>query len=133
MSLIKQELVPSEVVLQNTRLFSVSLENSRLAWAAQLGPVAAVRRSPQSAGVLSVLLKCFRRLHDGGLQLCAAALQFPVSIPQLSGNLNLKTLFWLNHFFFIDSKAGLNHTCFMILLKYLGLHQSQFVLFAISI
>lgn len=103
-----------------------------MAWAAQLGAVAAVRRSPQSAGVPSVLLKCFRRLHDGGLQL-SCSLQFPVSIPQLSGNLNLKTLFWLNHFFFVDSKAGLNHTCFMILLKYLGLHQSQFVLFAISV
>lgn len=130
MSLIKQELAPSEVVLQNTRLFSASLENSCLAWAAQLGPVAAVRRSPQSAGVLSVLLKCFRRLHDGGLQLCPAASSSNAPAVWKS---KLKNTLLVESLFFVDSKAGLNHSCFMILLKYLGLHQSQFVLFAISI
>lgn len=66
---------------------------------------------------------------------CSCVLQPPVpsfNTPAVWKS-KLKNTLLVESLFFIDSKAGLNHTCFMILLKYLGLHQSQFVLFAISI
>lgn len=92
MSLIKKELVPCEVVLRNPRLFCEPGEGCAA------GPGAAAHGRPAP---LSMQLKCsagFRMVASS----CVPQPQFPISIPQLCGNPNFKTLICLNRCYFFN-------------------------------